>query len=323
MKYSLIIPVYNLEQYLERCLNSIINQGIDSNEFEVIIINDGSTDDSLSIITKYVNSQSNFRVFTIANNGVSNARNQGLIKSKGEYVYFIDGDDWLYKNILKDVYNKVKLSNLDIAKFDYTKRYLNNRHENVHVKKDLKYTDGLNFIMKNENKDFYPWQYIFSRRFLLNNNVWFNKELAFCEDKEFVIRALTFTSKFKSFNLKIYNYSLERESAVSANISDRSIKDLIDSNLLIYNFANDNIKKDIEREYIKNLAITSIRNSFYILTTNSIWKRYWSWCRKVKPVINNIEIEASDKLFVLKKCEFKFYLKYYLPRALYHKTKAK
>jgi len=323
MKFSLIIPVYNLEHYIERCLNSIVNQDMDSNEFEVIIINDGSTDNSIGIIEKYITSYSNFKLFTIANNGVSNARNQGLMKSKGEYIFFIDGDDWLYENKLKSVYEKVTTHNLDIAKFSYTKRYANNENEDAPGVTGIDYTDAIDFIIKTNNIDFYPWLFVFSRSLIIDNDIWFNKNLAFCEDKEFVIRAFSFSNKFKYFNIKSYNYNLERESAVSANISDKSVKDLIDANVLIYNFANKNIKKDSYKNFIQKQSITSIRNSFYILTTNSFWKRYWSWSTKVKNAIEQIEIETSDKLFLLKKSALRFYFKYYLPRAIYHKFRAK
>ncbi len=317
MKLSLIIPVYNLEHHIEKCLQSVIKQDLYSDNYEIIVINDGSNDQSEELIKHFTTRHNNIKLFTIKNGGVSNARNEGLKKAKGDYIYFIDGDDWLNENVLNSIYEKVKHNTLDIARFGYIKNYVT-KSITVSLPDSVIYPNGIDFIIQTKTNHYYPWQFVFSRHFLLQNNLWFNTNLSFCEDKEFLIRALTFSKRFKSFETIVYNYNLERENAVSFNISDKGIADLVTANRLIYNFADTTIKNNKQREFIKNNALISIRNSYYILTTNSLWKRFKPWSNTVKKNINLMTIDKSDKLFLLKKSKFLFYLKHYLPRALYH-----
>lgn len=110
---SIIIPVYNCEKYLERCLNSILTQSYD--EFEVLLIDDGSTDNSGKICDSYVGKDSRVRVFHKDNGGQSAARNVGLDNAKGEFIGFVDGDDWIEPGTLEYLFNQLTINNADIA----------------------------------------------------------------------------------------------------------------------------------------------------------------------------------------------------------------
>ena len=121
IKISIIIPVYNAEKYLEQCLDSVLAQTLTS--FEVICINDGSTDSSLEILKHYQERDSRFTIFDIPNGGVSNARNKGLEYAKGEFVTFLDSDDWLDVNFCEKLYNTAKDENADIVMCSYCKEY--------------------------------------------------------------------------------------------------------------------------------------------------------------------------------------------------------
>lgn len=323
MKFSLIIPVYNLEHDIEKCLKSVVSQDLDTDSYEIIVINDGSKDNSGEIIKSYAAKYANILAYTIDNNGVSNARNEGLRKAKGEYIFFIDGDDWLNENILKSAYENLKPYTLDIARFGHTREYANKPSKTINIPESKVYANGLDFIMETKTNDYYPWQFVFSKQFLIENELWFNTNLSFCEDKELIIRALSRSKRFKNFEMVLYNYNLKRENATSFNISDKGISDLVTANQLIYNFSNTHIKNTKHSQYIKNDALTSIRNSYYILTTNSLWKRFKPWSKMVKNKIDLINIDTNDKLHLLKKNSFVFYLKYYLPRAMYHKINRK
>src|SRR5690554_3713943 len=113
IKISLIIPVYNVEKYLEKCLNSCMNQDISEEEYEIIIVNDGTKDSSLSIALKFEQKYKNIKVYSQENQGLSAARNKGLSLAKGEYVWFIDSDDWIKENCLKSITDKCFKENLD------------------------------------------------------------------------------------------------------------------------------------------------------------------------------------------------------------------
>ena len=92
---SIIIPIYNAEEYLEECLESVINQEVPFDEYEIICIDDGSTDNSNSILEKYNKIIDNLTVFYQNNNGVSSARNKGIKLAKGDYIWFVDADDFI------------------------------------------------------------------------------------------------------------------------------------------------------------------------------------------------------------------------------------
>ena len=114
MKISVIVPVYNVYDYLDKCLNSLVNQS--DNDFEVIIVNDGSTDNSQEIIDKYVSENANMKSFIKENGGLSSARNYGLSKATGEYVLFLDSDDYYEPNTI-EIMKKEALSGDDIIIF--------------------------------------------------------------------------------------------------------------------------------------------------------------------------------------------------------------
>ncbi|MDU1910875.1 glycosyltransferase family 2 protein [Fusobacterium sp.] len=118
IKISVIIPVYNTEKYLEKCLNSVLKQTL--KEIEIIIINDGSQDQSEKILERY-NVDQRIIVINKSNEGVSKARNIGLKMSKGKYIYYLDSDDYIEENMLLEMYNKTEKENLDIVVCDYWK----------------------------------------------------------------------------------------------------------------------------------------------------------------------------------------------------------
>lgn len=105
-KISIIVPVYNTEKFLEKCLNSLINQTL--KDIEIICINDGSTDKSLQILEKFANKDKRIQIINQTNSGLSVARNIGIKKAKGEYIGFVDSDDWVDLNFFEQLYINVK-----------------------------------------------------------------------------------------------------------------------------------------------------------------------------------------------------------------------
>ena len=112
-KISLIIPVYNVQEYIEKALQSVVNQTF--KDFEVIIVNDGSKDQSVEIVKKFIRKYDNFRLINQENQGLSGARNTGLKEAKGEYIAFIDSDDFIENNFLEELYNLAVDNDADIS----------------------------------------------------------------------------------------------------------------------------------------------------------------------------------------------------------------
>ena len=144
-KVSIIIPIYNEEKYIIQCLDSITKQTL--KEIEIIIVNDGSTDNSLNVIKKYSMNDNRIQIISQTNRGQSEARNTGIKYSNGEYIYFIDGDDYLELNTLSDLYNKAIQNNLDIILFDASS--FSNEINPIIIEGKLKYYN--NFFSRRNN----------------------------------------------------------------------------------------------------------------------------------------------------------------------------
>ena len=114
---SVIVPVYNVEKYLEECLDSIINQTLE--DIEIICVNDGSTDNSLKILKKYAKKDNRIKIINQKNCGLGCARNSGLNQSQGDYIFFLDSDDYLNPNILEKLYPKALESHSEIGKLSH------------------------------------------------------------------------------------------------------------------------------------------------------------------------------------------------------------
>ena len=116
IKVSVIVPVYNVEEYLEKCLDTLVNQTL--KEIEIIVINDGSPDNSQKIIDKYAKKYKTIKAYTKENGGLSDARNYGLTKANGEYIAFIDSDDYVSIDMYEKIYQKAKSGNFDMVVCD-------------------------------------------------------------------------------------------------------------------------------------------------------------------------------------------------------------
>ena len=122
-KVSVIVPVYNCENYLERCMNSLINQSLE--DIEIIAVNDGSTDGSLDILTRYQQLDNRIKIIDKENTGVSDSRNKGIEASAGKYIAFVDSDDWIELNMLEDMYIKAEDTNSEVVICSYMREFGN------------------------------------------------------------------------------------------------------------------------------------------------------------------------------------------------------
>lgn len=201
IKVSIIVPVYNSERYLNDCFDSIIRQDLKQEEFEVIVINDGSTDNSLAIINEYRSRFVNFIVHSQHNHGLSVARNKGVELARGKYIFFLDSDDWIADNCLSTICEKCINENLDILRVvaaniidgEPVKRYILNTSSSP-----LKGLD----IFNKETEVCAPFT-IYNRTFLLDNSLSFYPGI-FHEDGEFTPRVYYFAKRAGSLNLVCY-----------------------------------------------------------------------------------------------------------------------
>ena len=174
MKLSIVIPVYNLAQYIEKCLNSILNQPF--KDYEIICVNDGSTDNSLEILNRF---KDKITIIDKENEGSGVARNVGIDRAQGEYIFFVDGDDWLEDNVLEKIVNKADELCTDILIFGGLSYYGDKGQNGGYSKNKLpkKYFNRV-FSAEDIKKDVFkfpstPWSKLYRREFLLKNNIKF------------------------------------------------------------------------------------------------------------------------------------------------------
>lgn len=184
---SIIVPVYNCEKYIEKCIRSLINQTLKN--IEIIFVNDGSTDNSEEIIKQYMKNDDRIKLINKINGGVSSARNLGISKSIGKYISFVDADDWCEKEMFKKLYDSAIKYNLDLTSTGYT---VENEKGNIKNKYGLEeflkgdQEEEISNIMSNIELG-YSVMKLYKKNIIDNNNIKFSETLNFGEDAIFVL----------------------------------------------------------------------------------------------------------------------------------------
>ena len=219
IKFSIIVPVYNVEKFLRESLDSIISQTL--KDFEVICVNDGSTDNSLEILNEYAKSDFRFKIISQENQGQGLARNNAIDIAQGKYLLFVDPDDFIESNTLEVLYNKFQETDVDIIQFDYATCKEDGTHKRVEtfkkrLKKYFNYSIKNNQIFnwheikkKNLEKMFLViWDKAYKTSFIKEHNIKFapNK---IGEDQLFSISSIFSTNKilYMSVFLQIDDYN--------------------------------------------------------------------------------------------------------------------
>lgn len=237
-KITAVIPVYNVQDYLEQCLDSICNQ---TEQFdEVILVNDGSTDNSLQICEKYCNKYRNIRLINQKNEGVAEARNVGISATKGEYIVFIDSDDYIMDNMVQVLKREIAEMSYDVLFFGASvKCELSNREPETYYIRDNSLCEmdmnGVEFFVKSFPTNYIvsPCLAIYRREFLEDNKLCFEKGIYF-EDNDFCLRVCMKAKKVKVINKNLYIRRYHSGSIMTGTISSKKCEDLIRVNELIW-----------------------------------------------------------------------------------------
>lgn len=296
VKISVIIPVYNVEKYLEECLDSIINQTL--TDIEIICINDGSTDYSLNILKEYEKKDKRIKIINQENKGLGATRNVGMKIAKGEYISFIDSDDYISKDAFESLYTNAKNNDSDtvlfkIARFDessidYTKPIF--ELENTFKNEDFNnfkfnHNDIKKYII---NNSFSAWSKLYKREFLNKNKFEFPINIAY-EDVPFHVSVLLKSNKISFVPNFHYYYRLSNYDSITHTESNaKDIFRIIDKveKILIEN----NYFEEYRKEFIK-FKYTQI--SQYIIFSKS--EEYFNLARKELKELNKY-LKNKEKL---------------------------
>lgn len=211
MRLSIIIPFFNVEKYISDCLDSVFNQDIPENEFEVICVNDCSPDNSKAVVLEYKKRHSNLiLVEHEINKMLGEARNTGLRIAKGNYVWFIDSDDYIESNVFSKLLSIAESNDLDMLHFN-TQRITNEGviSDYHFFPQNTNITTGIDFLKNNQlpywKKTVTAWSKIFKRDFLLKNSLFF-PEIYFWEDNIQTLRSLLVCNRFQYITDKLHFY---------------------------------------------------------------------------------------------------------------------
>ena len=214
MKLSIVIPVYNTEMFIRRCLNSIVDQSISPDNLEVIIVNDGTKDNSVNIINEFCNLYPNFQLINQSNSGLGAARNAGLKKATGDYVWFIDSDDFISNDSIKNILHEVDIYKPDILTLDFTCADENGVAidwiEFKFVPRGGIGITGAYFFNQNY-KWSYSWMYIMKVSLLKANNLYFQPRINM-QDAELMPQVLFHAKTVNISNISAYIYVKRTES---------------------------------------------------------------------------------------------------------------
>lgn len=223
--FSLIIPSYNVEAYLHDCINSIIQQSDYLKYTEVIIINDGSKDKTQQIADLYAQEYPFIKVYHQNNGGLSRARNNGLTYANGDYIWFIDADDWISTQSLKTLYDIISLYSPDMVMFNACNVISNNESRNrIKFNNVNRIKTGSEVFLSDNWESCAPFA-IYSRNFLLNNSLSFYDGI-FHEDNEFTPRALLSANSIIQTNDVLY-YVRQTTGSITRTINPKRANDII------------------------------------------------------------------------------------------------
>lgn len=305
MKLSIIVPIYNADKYLAECLDSILNQIF--TDYELILVNDGSTDNSINICRNYQMKDSRIIVIEKENGGVSSARNLGLSKAKGEYIGFVDSDDYIDERMYSELYNAANQNQADIV---ICKRVIPNKQQNY----GHGYPRNKIFTFENNDKDWKELYYngdietfvtnkIFKKDFILNNNIKFEKYGLF-EDRLFLADLYLENPRLFYIDAPLYFYRVVKNSGVRRYCADR------------YEIVQKTYEKDmcLNSKFDNNRFTTNIKQRFLNSVLNCIYQEKSS---KYNIFVNRIKEIQNSEVFIKIFCDIEKYQIYSKKRTVF------
>lgn len=303
---SIIIPVYNVESFIEQCLTSTSNQSVSAEDIEIIIINDGSTDKSIELVEQFIRNNNNFeyRLYSQTNKGLSAARNAGLDYAKGQYVWFIDSDDWIRPNCLHEII--YVLNNKKIEVLALTTIIIDNQNRKI-ISRHLSDNDIIDGERIFNTSWKYPYSgaqfYIFNKDFLNRYKLRFKEGLVF-EDLLFTPHVLDKCRVACVLNSPSYYYRLRSNSITTSSISQKKADDLL--------YTMNQYIQGFHHNLFTNPSIPT-KMSLSIMTT--LLRKYVNHLPKddskiiLKKISNNAELK---QIIDLKNTSLKYKLAYWI-----------
>lgn len=287
LKISVIIPAYNAEKYLTEALDSVVSQTMSDSDYEIIIVNDGSSDNTADILEKYKNLHSNITVINKENGGPSSARNSGLDIASGEYIYFFDADDLLINNSLEVLYKRAQEKNADlvIGKYDVLTSY---KLSPVHTLDNLVCLENIDKYNTDILQTFALWNKLFRLDLIKQQHLTF-KSVSYSEDGIFVMDYVLHCTRIAGVDQSLIQYRRYNEEdapSITASVSESKIRDYLTAHEMILACAKESFLRDFpeyttieeaiaDNEDINDYLNTIIQKELLILL-NRFYAKFWT-----------------------------------------------
>ena len=314
---TIIVAIYNVEDYLDRCLSSLRDQTV--RDYEVLCVNDGSTDGSRDIIMKYVNSDSRFKVLDKDNGGLSDARNFGLERCDSEYVGFIDGDDFVEKDYVEKAMNRIREDGSDMVVFAFKQYYLENGTEET---ASLRIPEGVYSLRDRKELLAYTpnaaWNKIYKTALFKDNGI----EYPFGyrhQDLGTTAKLMLKSDRISYLNEPLYNYLVDRPNNITTQI-DKKLYHIIDMSREIMDYYKqegvfeeyvDEFEYLIRRNFIQSLrkAVQLRDRAFVNGFIDDIFKVTAEYFKNATHKYELVEEEGDDVYLSKAKCKAYYLLK--------------
>lgn len=299
-KISIIVPVYKVEQYLRRCLDSIVAQTF--TDWECILIDDGSPDNSGAICDEYAAKDNRFHVIHQENAGVSSARNAGLDAAKGEWIGFVDSDDWIEPNMYESMILSARNNDVDVIGCDVFKE----EKQGTFIKKIFlsdRGTENIENLLQGGTPG-WIWNKLIKRKLIEENGISFLQGCSLCEDEIFSIKIYDRSIKTGYLEKALYHYDLTIQSSAVHIVDDAKIASLLLVNDMIKHYFSESGQMSLYKE---NILLKQIRNKIWLLLN------YSGSNKNVKCIYNDEKLSACKQVkfqnrFFLFCCEKKWFL---------------
>jgi len=320
-KISIIVPIYNMEQYLSRCLDSLLEQEL--KDFEIVTINDGSTDNSLQIIQSYADKDKRITIINKDNQGVSAARNEGIEIAKGDYIGFVDPDDWIDPRMYKEMLQIAEKGQIDIVMCSYFREF------GAHSKEKTYDLPNLTFFYNNDVKNYLTrrlvgplkreisnpelldawgtvWSKLYKAELIKRNTIHFIdlSEIGSNEDTLFNIQASYYANSFVFLNKPYYHYWRANDTSITTKYKPKLVKQFGYLYTRIENFLNEkNLGENYKIALRNRISLNAIGLGLNIVNSKNALT-FDKRLKEVKKLLNNTMMTNSLQNFELLYCSF-------------------
>lgn len=304
IEVSIIVPVYNTAKYLRKCLDSLVMQDATNVNYELIVVNDGSPDESDAIIKEYQEKYSNLITYVKKENGgLSSARNEGLKYAEGNYILFIDSDDYVDTKLLSTFVSEN--NDYDLFVYGYTNVYENDFEKNeqhaILNSKVMAASESINMFFENSAVRGYAWNKIFKKSIILNNNITYDPKIKYIEDLPFTIEYLSKSDTVYFSSATLYYYLQREGSLINSSFNANKMFALMGYDKILP------IIKKINSEYLATFYYFVFEINYELSIRIRISNESNNFINEYKVLKNNIKFNLNK--FIFKNVKWKYKIK--------------